>query len=74
VETMLAHPRLSRVERVYLMTTYQQNFYQQIGFQENQTTTMVISNSDFPHHLSSENQQEIVHAESVIQVSHSQQF
>jgi len=74
VETMLAHPRLSRVERVYLMTTYQQNFYKQIGFQENQTTTMVISNSDFPHHLSSENQQEIVHAESVIQVSHSQQF
>jgi N-acetylglutamate synthase-like GNAT family acetyltransferase len=54
VETMLAHPRLNRVERVYLMTTYQQNFYQQIGFQENQTTTMVIYNNDFPqHHLSS---------------------
>jgi predicted N-acetyltransferase YhbS len=48
VETMLAHPRLSSVERVYLMTTYQQNFYQQIGFQENPTTTMVIYNNKFP--------------------------
>jgi N-acetylglutamate synthase-like GNAT family acetyltransferase len=55
VQTLLAHPRLCRVERVYLMTTYQQKFYQQIGFQENQTTTMVIYNNDFPqHHLSSE--------------------
>jgi len=55
VETMLAHPRLCHVERVYLMTTYQQNFYQQIGFQENPTTTMVIYNQDFPqHHLSTE--------------------
>lgn len=50
VETMLAHPRLCQVERVYLMTTYQQNFYKQIGFQENQTTTMVIYNNDFPQH------------------------
>lgn len=45
VETMLAHPRLIGVERVYLMTTYQQNFYQQIGFQENPTTTMVMYNN-----------------------------
>lgn len=50
VETMLAHPRLNRVERVYLMTTYQQNFYKEIGFQENHTTTMVIYNNDFPQH------------------------
>ena len=55
VETMLAHPRLCNVERVYLMTTYQQNFYRQIGFQDNSTTTMVIYNNDFPQHqLSSE--------------------
>lgn len=55
VETMLSHPRLCHVERVYLMTTYQQNFYQQIGFQENPTTTMVIYNQNFPqHHLSTE--------------------
>lgn len=45
VETALSHPHLSRVERVYLMTTYQQKFYQRIGFQENQTTTMVLYNS-----------------------------
>jgi ribosomal protein S18 acetylase RimI-like enzyme len=45
VETVLSHPRINRVERVYLMTTYQQRFYQKIGFEENQTTTMVLHNS-----------------------------
>lgn len=45
VETLLSHPLLSRVERVYLTTTYQQKFYERIGFQENQTTTMVLLNS-----------------------------
>jgi N-acetylglutamate synthase-like GNAT family acetyltransferase len=45
VETLLSHPLISRVERVYLMTTYQQKFYERIGFQENQTTTMVLLNS-----------------------------
>ncbi len=45
VETVLSHPCLSRVERVYLMTTHQQKFYETIGFTENRTTTMVISNS-----------------------------
>lgn len=44
VETIIAHPRLNRVERVYLMTTHQQTFYERIGFQENQTTTMVLHN------------------------------
>lgn len=42
VETVLGHPHVSRVERVYLMTTHQQRFYERIGFQENQTTTMVL--------------------------------
>ncbi|HEY9889176.1 MAG TPA: GNAT family N-acetyltransferase [Candidatus Obscuribacterales bacterium] len=42
VETVLGHPHLSRVERVYLMTTHQQAFYERIGFQTNQTTTMVL--------------------------------
>ncbi len=41
VETVLAHPRMCRVERVYLTTTYQQAFYEKIGFEENGTTTMV---------------------------------
>jgi N-acetylglutamate synthase-like GNAT family acetyltransferase len=45
VETVLSHPLVNRVERVYLMTTYQQKFYERIGFEENQTTTMVLSNS-----------------------------
>lgn len=45
VETVLAHPRVSRVERVYLMTTHAQQFYERIGFQHNQTTTMVLYNS-----------------------------
>ncbi len=42
VETVLAHPLLNRVERVYLMTTHQQRFYQQIGFQASTSTTMVL--------------------------------
>jgi N-acetylglutamate synthase-like GNAT family acetyltransferase len=45
VETVLSHPLVNRVERVYLMTTYQQKFYERIGFEENQTTTMVLYNS-----------------------------
>ncbi|MBD2335631.1 GNAT family N-acetyltransferase [Calothrix sp. FACHB-156] len=43
VETVLSHPRM-RVERVYLMTTHQQGFYEKIGFQRNTTTTMVLYN------------------------------
>ncbi|MBN4001586.1 GNAT family N-acetyltransferase [Nostoc sp. LPT] len=44
VETVLRHPRMKSVERVYLMTTYQQGFYEKIGFQSNTTTTMVLHN------------------------------
>ncbi|BAQ62221.1 acetyltransferase (GNAT) family [Geminocystis sp. NIES-3708] len=44
VETLISHPHLSRVERVYLTTTHQQKFYQRIGFTENLTTTMVLYN------------------------------
>ncbi|MBD2386738.1 GNAT family N-acetyltransferase [Cylindrospermum sp. FACHB-282] len=43
VETVLSHPRM-QVERVYLMTTHQQEFYEKIGFQSNTTTTMVLHN------------------------------
>lgn len=42
VETVLSHPRVRWVERVYLMTTHQQGFYEKIGFQANTTTTMVL--------------------------------
>jgi ribosomal protein S18 acetylase RimI-like enzyme len=44
VETVLSHPRMQKVERVYLMTTHQQEFYKKIGFQVNNTTTMVLEN------------------------------
>ncbi|MEA5577084.1 GNAT family N-acetyltransferase [Anabaena sp. UHCC 0451] len=43
VETVLTHP-IMQVERVYLMTTHQQTFYEKIGFQTNSTTTMVLYN------------------------------
>jgi ribosomal protein S18 acetylase RimI-like enzyme len=44
VETVLAHPHVHRAERVYLMTTHQQAFYERIGFKTNATTTMVLFN------------------------------
>lgn len=44
VETLLSHDLMKNVERVYLMTTKQQNFYKRIGFEENKTTTMVLYN------------------------------
>ncbi len=44
VQTVLSHPKMCRVERVYLMTTYQQKFYEHIGFEYNSTTTMVLNN------------------------------
>ena len=42
VQTVLAHPHMSKVERVYLMTTHQQSFYERIGFTKNSSTTMVL--------------------------------
>lgn len=45
VETVLNHPRMKMVERVYLMTTHQQKFYEKIGFQMNSSTTMVLCQS-----------------------------
>ncbi len=46
VQTVLSHPLVSRVERVYLTTTHQQSFYERIGFKRNETTTMVLYNSE----------------------------
>jgi N-acetylglutamate synthase-like GNAT family acetyltransferase len=46
VETVLSHPRVNRVERVYLMTTHQQQFYRRVGFQENPSTTLILYNTD----------------------------
>ena len=44
VETVLGHPHMSSVERTYLMTTNQKQFYARVGFSENETTTMVLIN------------------------------
>ncbi len=44
LETILSHPRMNRVERVYLMNTNPQHLYQQMGFQWNSSTTMVLLN------------------------------
>jgi N-acetylglutamate synthase-like GNAT family acetyltransferase len=44
VEKVLSHPRIRWVERVYLTTTHQQEFYEKIGFQPNTSTTMVLYN------------------------------
>ncbi|MEO0966889.1 MAG: GNAT family N-acetyltransferase [Cyanobacteria bacterium J06639_18] len=55
VETILSHPHIRKVERVYLMTTHQQSFYEKIGFQENSTTTMLLyqdaEETNFPTQL-----------------------
>lgn len=52
VETVLSHPRMRRVERVYLMTTHQQGFYEKIGFKPNTSTTMVLHNLTNPAFIS----------------------
>ena len=45
VQTVLSHPLVSKTERVYLTTTHQQSFYERIGFERNETTTMVLYNN-----------------------------
>lgn len=62
VETVLSHPRMNRVERVYLMTTHQQRFYEKIGFETNATTTMVLHNQPIGDSLSN---QEMLFQESI---------
>jgi N-acetylglutamate synthase-like GNAT family acetyltransferase len=42
VQNLLAHPHLNRVERIYLMTTHHQKFYERIGFEVNSSSTLVI--------------------------------
>jgi N-acetylglutamate synthase-like GNAT family acetyltransferase len=40
VEIILMHPCMCRVEKIYLMTTNQQSFYERLGFIANSSTTM----------------------------------
>jgi ribosomal protein S18 acetylase RimI-like enzyme len=42
VDTLIHHPKLARVERVYLTTSHQQNFYERLGFVRNDTATMIL--------------------------------
>jgi ribosomal protein S18 acetylase RimI-like enzyme len=42
VETILEHPCMKRVERIYLTTTHQQSFYERLGFRTNSSTTMIL--------------------------------
>ncbi len=42
--TLLNHPQMNRVEKIYLMTSDRQQFYKQIGFKCNLSATMVLSN------------------------------
>jgi ribosomal protein S18 acetylase RimI-like enzyme len=42
VETVLEHPCMNRVERIYLTTTHQQSFYERLGFELNSSTTMIL--------------------------------
>jgi ribosomal protein S18 acetylase RimI-like enzyme len=58
VETVIAHPFVSRVERVYLTTTHKQSFYERIGFECNETTTMILYNNRMPPLLSNQPQAE----------------
>jgi ribosomal protein S18 acetylase RimI-like enzyme len=45
VETILIHPCIRRVEKIYLMTTNQQSFYERLGFVINSSTTMWLDRS-----------------------------
>ncbi len=45
VQTVLSHPRICNVEKVYLMTTHQTQFYQNLGFEFNSSTTLVLLNN-----------------------------
>jgi ribosomal protein S18 acetylase RimI-like enzyme len=57
VETLISHPLLNQVERIYLMTSHQQEFYKRIGFSENITTTMILENGALDESLSILNRQ-----------------
>lgn len=57
VQTVLSHPRMNRVERVYLMTTHQQSFYERIGFECNSSTTMVLYNQPLTSSLAAQEMQ-----------------
>jgi N-acetylglutamate synthase-like GNAT family acetyltransferase len=46
VETILGHACIQRVEKIYLITTNQQSFYERLGFLPNGSTTMILDRGD----------------------------
>ncbi|NJM97569.1 MAG: GNAT family N-acetyltransferase [Phormidesmis sp. RL_2_1] len=66
VETLIAHPHMSRVERTYLMTTHQQKFYERIGFERNSTTTMVLHHQPVAAQLAKQLIGELAESQSVL--------
>jgi ribosomal protein S18 acetylase RimI-like enzyme len=48
VHTLVHHPALAKVERVYLTTSHQQHFYERLGFVRNDTATMILDKSAWP--------------------------
>jgi ribosomal protein S18 acetylase RimI-like enzyme len=52
VNTLVHHPALTKVERVYLTTSHQQHFYERLGFVRNDTATMILDKTallELPH-------------------------
>jgi ribosomal protein S18 acetylase RimI-like enzyme len=45
VETVLGHACMQRVEKIYLITTNHQNFYERLGFTVNDSRTMLLDRS-----------------------------
>ena len=44
VEALLNHDAIKKTERIYLMTTNQQGFYEQIGFEQQKNQKLMIIN------------------------------
>ena len=44
VEALLNHDAIKKTERIYLMTTHQQGFYEQIGFEQQTNQKLMIIN------------------------------
>ncbi|MCX5929879.1 MAG: GNAT family N-acetyltransferase [Synechococcus sp. LacPavin_0920_WC12_MAG_50_7] len=47
VEALLNHDAIKKTERIYLMTTNQQGFYEQIGFEQQKSQKLMILNKKF---------------------------
>jgi N-acetylglutamate synthase-like GNAT family acetyltransferase len=46
VSKLLEHKALNKVEKIYLMTTHQKGFYEQIGFKLENNQNLMIHNAE----------------------------